>query len=148
MGESSCNSTPEITRGEQQLITFSFLKLWLSYSLYNDQDAFILFNDALDSSTEVLFSQNCNLTGFQDYVTNDRIKIFPNPVLNKLDFTLSEQEKGGLLNIYNAIGESVYCNNINEIHSEINVSYLNKGAYVMVYIKDEFLYSKHFVKVE
>ena len=58
-GESSCSSGLNISRDEQQDVTFDFLNLWLDYTLYNDEYAFAEFNDSLETSTRINYQKSC-----------------------------------------------------------------------------------------
>lgn len=60
LGESFCNSDLNISRESQQNITYSFLKQWLNYILYEDQDSFDDFNNTLETSTLINYLQFCN----------------------------------------------------------------------------------------
>tara|TARA_B110000444_G_scaffold255234_1_gene289191 strand:+ start:165 stop:1211 length:1047 start_codon:yes stop_codon:yes gene_type:complete len=62
LGESSCNSNLSITREEQQSVTNDFLKIWLSFYLKSNQNSFSVFNDSLQGSNRITFSQFCNVT--------------------------------------------------------------------------------------
>jgi dienelactone hydrolase len=60
LGESFCSSNPSISREQQQQITFDFLKLWLEYTLFDNQSSMNTFNDQLQTSTLINFTQFCN----------------------------------------------------------------------------------------
>lgn len=147
-GESSCNPSLNITREEQQLVTFDFLNLWLQYTLYDDETAFNIFNDSLQSSTRINFSQFCNTTSIQNSIVHNGLEIYPNPVINILNLELTERNKGGLLNIYNIIGENVYQQLVTTCNSQINLQNLPQGTYFVVYLKDSYKYSSMVIKTE
>jgi dienelactone hydrolase len=65
-GESSCNTNLNITRNEQQSVTNDFLKIWLNFYLKSDQNSFSVFNDSLQSSNRITYSQFCNNTGIDE----------------------------------------------------------------------------------
>lgn len=146
LGESFCNPTLNITREEQQLITFDFLKLWLDYSLYDNQDAFIVFNDSLQTSTQINFSQFCNTTGVQDYRNQERIEVFPNPVIDNLNIVISEENREGVLVIYNLLGQKIHQTLIKQSELQINLSNLPKGTYILSYFNNSHKYSSKFIK--
>jgi dienelactone hydrolase len=60
LGESFCSSDTSISREQQQQITSEFLKLWLEYTLYDNQNSLNTFNDQLQASTLINFTQSCN----------------------------------------------------------------------------------------
>ena len=148
LGESFCNPSLNITREQQQLVTFDFLNLWLQYSLYDDQTAFNIFNDSLQSSTRINFSQTCNTTSIQNSIDHSGLEVFPNPVINVLNLELAERNVGGVLSIYNIIGEKVYQKLVNTCNSQINLSKLPHGTYFVVYLKDSYKYSSMVIKTE
>lgn len=148
LGESSCNPSLNITREEQQSVSFDFLNLWLQYTLYDDQTAFNIFNDSLQSSTRINFSQFCNTTSIQSSIDHSGLEIFPNPVINKLNLKLSEQNTGGLLLLYNSIGEKVYQSLVNNCNSQINLSKLPQGTYFLVYRNNSIKYVRKVITVE
>ena len=65
-GESSCNPNLNITRNEQQSVTNDFLKIWLNFYLKSDQNSFSVFNDSLQSSNRITYSQFCNSTAIDE----------------------------------------------------------------------------------
>ena len=65
-GESSCSSGLNITREEQQNVTFDFLNLWLDFTLYNDEYAFAEFNDSLETSVRINYQKSCELLNFNE----------------------------------------------------------------------------------
>ena len=147
LGESFCNPTLDISPEEQQLITFNFLKLWLDYTLNNNLNAFITFNDSLQASIQINFSQTCDVLDIQDLNENEKIEIFPNPVIEKLNLVLPNENPSGLLVIYNNIGQKVYQILVDRTNFQINLSNLSKGIYLIVYSNDSYKYSRKFIKV-
>ncbi|MCR9286332.1 MAG: T9SS type A sorting domain-containing protein [Bacteroidetes bacterium] len=146
LGESLCNPNLNITREEQQSITFDFLKLWLDYSLYENQNAFVDFNDSLQTSPRINFSQFCNTTGVKSFIKRDEIKLFPNPVVDNLNLVLPKETSPGLLLIYNIFGEKTNQYLINESEPQINLSNLPNGIYFIEYATDSSSYSGKFIK--
>ncbi len=146
LGESSCNPSLNITREEQQAVTFDFLNLWLQYTLYGDETAFNVFNDSLQSSTRVNFSQFCNTTSLQNPIDQSEFEIFPNPATNLLNLKLTGGNIGGLLSIFNTVGEKVYQKIVNSCNAQIDLSNLPGGAYFVIYLKDSHTYSSMVIK--
>lgn len=60
LGESFCSSDSSISREQQQQITSDFLKLWLEYTLYDNQNSWNTFNNQLQTSALINFNQSCN----------------------------------------------------------------------------------------
>jgi hypothetical protein len=136
LGEAFCNPTIDITRKEQQLITFNFLKLWLDYSLYDDLNSFNDFDDLLQSSTQTNFTQFCNSLAVQDISEQKSIKIYPNPVVDKLNLHIPIKHSGGVLTIYNLVGQQVYQSLITNINNQIDISNYPNGPYFIMYDKN------------
>jgi hypothetical protein len=75
-GESSCNPNLNITRNEQQSVTNDFLKIWLNFYLKSDQNSFSVFNDSLQASNRITYSQFCNSTAIDEkYIDKELIKV-------------------------------------------------------------------------
>jgi len=146
LGESFCNPSIEISREEQQLITFDFLKLWLEYSLYDNQNAFDIFNDSLQSSNRISYSQDCNITSLDDLSKNTEAILFPNPVIDILNFSLAKEYTGGLLTIYNFMGKQLHKETVNKSDFQLNISHLPKGTYLFYYSKNNFVFSDKLIK--
>ena len=147
-GESTCNSDLDITREEQQEVTFDFLKLWLQYTLNDDQTAFSAFNDSLQSSPRVNYSQNCNTSSVHHPANDGRLRVSPNPVTDILTLELSEKNSGGILIIYNIMGEKVYRQSVSTGTSKIDFSKMPSGSYIAVYQRDSLKYSTRIIKTE
>lgn len=148
LGESSCNPSLNITREEQQSVTFDFLNLWLQYSLYDDQSALSIFNDSLQSSTRINYLQFCNTNSIDNSMDNIGFEVFPNPVINTLSLELTERNRGGIVVIYNLIGEKVYQKLVKTCVTKIDFSKMPNGTYLVLYLNDSFKYSNKVIKIE
>lgn len=84
------------------------MKLWLDYSLYDNPNSFDAFNDSLRTSTRINYEQFCHTTDIHAIRNQNGVKIYPNPVVNMLNLEFGEGDTGGLLVIYNTLGEKVY----------------------------------------
>ena len=127
LGESFCNPTLEITREEQQLITFNFLKLWLDYSLYDNINAFNDFDDLLQFSTQINFTQFCNVLTVQDISEQNSIKIYPNSVTDVINIDAPENLKYRT-NIYDLNGRLI---SSSKNKSVIEIQTLSLGLYLI-----------------
>tara|TARA_B110001452_G_C15195708_1_gene415043 strand:- start:204 stop:1367 length:1164 start_codon:yes stop_codon:yes gene_type:complete len=148
LGESFCNPTLEITREEQQLITFNFLKLWLDYSLYDDLNAFNDFDDLLQSSTQTNFTQFCNVLAVQDISEQKSIEIYPNPVIDKLNLHIPIEHSDGILTIYNLVGQQIYQSLIINTTNQIDISDYPNGPYFIVYNKGSIMQYYKIIKID
>lgn len=147
-GESFCNPTLDITREEQQLITINFLELWLDYSLYDNINAFNDFDDLLQSSTQINFNQFCNPLTVQDISEQNSIKIYPNPVIDKLNLHIPIEHIDGILTIYNLVGQQVYQSLITNINNQIDISNYPSGPFFIVYNKDSIMQYNKIIKID
>lgn len=148
LGESFCNPTLDITREEQQLITFNFLKLWLDYSLYDDLNSFNDFDNLLQSSTQTNFTQFCNVLAVQDISEQKSIEIYPNPVIDKLNLHIPIEHTDGILTIYNLVGQQVYQSLIPNIINQIDISNYPNGPYFISYNKNLIMQYYKIIKID
>lgn len=145
-GELTCNSSLDISRAQQQAITFSFLEPWLDFYLKENTNSESDFNNLLESSNQVNYSQSCSTLNVQEVNSTKGIQLFPNPVLSVLNLYLDDENVGGMLNIYNSLGKRVYEVNIQSSESQIDLSNLADGFYFLRYEKDSFFYSNKLIK--
>ena len=72
-GESSCNPSLNITRNEQQNITSNFLKIWLNFYLKLDPNSLSVFNDSLQASNRITYTQFCNSSSVSELLNNKEV---------------------------------------------------------------------------
>ena len=71
------------------------------------------------------------ITGIDDHqLTENILKIYPNPTIDKVSVECSEIQKSKM-QIFNMIGECVIQRELNNTKSEIDVSILTKGVYII-----------------
>jgi hypothetical protein len=141
-GESSCNPSLSILRAEQQSVTNDFLKIWLNYSLKSDQSSFTIFNDSLQSSNRITYSQYCNSMGIEDQNKLDEIYIYPNPVIEILNIDVPLELIEGELVLLNMFGQELQKKIISNKLTEINLSNFESGSY-FIFIKKEAVVKKY-----
>jgi len=141
-GESSCNPSLSILRAEQQSVTNDFLKIWLNYSLKSDQSSFTIFNDSLQSSNRITYSQYCNSMGIEDQNKLDEINIYPNPVIEILNIDVPLELIDGELVLLNMFGQELQKKIISNKLTEINLSNFESGSY-FIFIKKEAVVKKY-----
>ena len=146
-GESSCNPNLNISRAEQQSTTNDFLKIWLNYSLKSDQNSFTIFNDSLQSSSRITYSQYCNSTGFMDQNNLDEINVYPNPVTEILNIVVPLEFIDGELVLLNMFGQELHKEIIINKFSEINLSNFENGSYFIFLKKDTLRKKNRIIKV-
>ena len=141
-GESSCNPNLNILRTEQQSVTNDFLKIWLNFSLKSDQSSFSIFNDSLQSSSRITYSQYCNGTGIVTLDKVDEINIYPNPVIDILNIDLPLEFINGELVLLNIFGKELHKEIIINKFSKINLSNFESGSY-FIFLKKEAVVKKN-----
>jgi hypothetical protein len=146
-GESSCNPNLNISRAEQQGVTNDFLKIWLNFSLKSDQNSFTIFNDSLQSSNRITYSQYCNSTGIVDLNKLDEINIYPNPVNKILNIDVPLEFIDGELVLFNMLGLELHKKNISNKLTKINLSDFENGSYFIFLKKDALIKKNRIIKV-
>lgn len=146
LGESFCNPTLNISRTQQQSVTFDFLNLWLAYSLKGDTSAWTRLNDSLQNSFRINSSQRCNITSVKERYIDNKIKLYPNPASNQINLAITEEQKGGRLQIFNVLGKRLHEHLIKESNIQIDVSRFPKGTYLILISKDGYQFSTKFIK--
>jgi dienelactone hydrolase len=146
LGESFCNPTLNISRAQQQSVTFDFLNPWLAYSLKGDTSAWTRFNDSLQNSFRINSSRRCNITSVQELHVDSEIKLYPNPASNQINLAITEEQRGGRLQIYNVLGKKLHEHLIKKDNVQIDVSHLPTGTYLVLISKEGYLYSTKFIK--
>ena len=143
-GESSCNPNLNILRIEQQSVTNDFIKIWLNFSLKSDQNSFSIFNDSLQSSSRITYSQLCNGTGIVPQNKVDEINIYPNPVTEILNIDVPFEFINGELVVLNIFGQELHKEQITNKFSEINLSNFESGSY-FIFLKNEAVVKKKII---
>jgi pimeloyl-ACP methyl ester carboxylesterase len=143
-GESSCNPTLNISREDQQSVTNDFLKIWLNFSLKSNQNSFTIFNDSLQTSNRITYSQFCNNTAILKPNKVDKIIIYPNPTKSFIKIIVNE--KSNVL-IYNSEGEIISENYINVGISELNISNFSQGIYYVNVINEKGTSTKKIIVI-
>ena len=146
-GESSCNPNLNITREKQQSITNDFLKIWLNFSLKSNLSSFNIFNDSLQTSNRISYTQFCNGTGLFYNEKNDKINIYPNPVIEKLNIEIPFEYINGEVSIYNIFGQKLYNQIITTPNTKLDISSYETGSYYINYKKDDFFNSDKIIKI-
>jgi hypothetical protein len=136
LGETFCGNNFAITREEQHETTFAFLNLWLDYTLYDNEDALVEFNETILTSDLVNYEQVCASLNTNENIYNDTIAIYPNPVKNELTIKIPGEACNGKYTVSNLYGQIVQQNKTINCKTSINVSALAKGVYVLTYSND------------
>jgi hypothetical protein len=118
----------------------------LAYSLKGDTSAWTRFNDSLQNSSRINSSQRCNITSVQELHVDSEIKLYPNPASNQINLAITEEQRGGRLQIYNVLGKKLHEHLIKKDNVQIDVSHLPTGTYLVLISKEGYLYSTKFIK--
>lgn len=136
-GESACNPSISITRSEQHATTFDFLNLWLTSVIEGNNNSTTVFNDSLNSSDRITYKQTCTLTSARSLQQSNKLGVYPNPVVDKLNVSLSGQSHEGMILIYNIKGELVKQVFLSIAgNSKVSVSGLLNGIYSVHILTD------------
>ena len=146
LGETFCGTDFTITREEQHETTFAFLNLWLDYTLNDNENAFVEFNDAIQTSNLVNYEQTCTSLNTNENINNDTFAIYPNPVKNEFIINIPEKACNGKYTISNLYGQVVQQNKTINCKTSINVSALAKGVYILTYSNDHKQQTTTFLK--
>jgi hypothetical protein len=79
LGEAGCPPFT-ITRDQQHATTIDFTKMYLDYRLKGNQQAWIAFNDSLETSPRITFMKSCTTTAIDPGIKDTPVRIIPNPV--------------------------------------------------------------------
>jgi len=80
-------------------------------------------------------------TGISDFDFNNEIKIYPNPVKNKL-IVQFENFKNFEIKLVNVLGKEIYNQKISNEKTEINLSEYSKGIYFLIVDTEEGIFRK------
>ncbi|MCK5856215.1 MAG: T9SS type A sorting domain-containing protein [Bacteroidales bacterium] len=91
-----------------------------------------IWNDGYFSTSQREVYLNCvGIVEYEDSVSNDFIKIYPNPSTNFLNIELSESFLNSNYTIYNQIGKAIISGTIQSVNNRINITSLAKGFYIL-----------------
>ncbi|OJJ18355.1 hypothetical protein BKI52_26420 [marine bacterium AO1-C] len=133
-GENFSSGNIQISRSEQQAITFQFLNSWLAYTLKNDLSALQTFLSDLESSTTIAPQNDCSNTAI-----TSKVVLFPNPTSQSLSVQISESHQFAKVELYNEQGNLM----LSSPRDRVNVAHLKKGHYfVKIYLKNHSVVKK------
>lgn len=147
-GESSCNSNLSILRNEQQEITNNLLKPWLDFSLKENQSSFLVFNDSLQASSRITYSQFCNGAAIMKQRSVNELKIYPNPVFSSFQLQIPKDHLHGEIIILNIIGHQILKKTITKKFTTIDLSNFDNGSYFIFYQKENKSWMNKLIKLD
>lgn len=74
---------------------------------------------------------------FKDIKTVNKVTIFPNPAKKEINISVNNEAIINEVNIYNQTGQKVL--HKNRLNNRIDISFLNKGIYILEIIANEFV---------
>jgi len=91
-----------------------------------------IWNDGYFSILQREVYLNCvGIEEYEDSLSNDFIKIYPNPSTDFLNIDVRESFLNSNYTIFNQIGKAIISGTIQSVNSRINISSLAKGFYIL-----------------
>ncbi len=125
-GENSSSGNIQITRSQQQAITFQFLNSWLDYKLKGDLTAQQTFLLDLATSGDITSENTCDNPEVIYEPAEIELKTFPNPADKVLNIKILDNQKLDKVEFYGQNGQLVRTSNTNQV----DVSDLKPGHYL------------------
>jgi len=133
-GENFSSGNIQISRNEQQAITFQFLNSWLAYRLKGDVSALQTFLSDLESSVAIEPQNDCSSANIAS-----KIVTYPNPTSQNLFIQLTDSHQFAKVELYNEQGSLVLSSQKNKV----NIAHLKKGQYfAKIYLKNHSVVKK------
>ena len=139
IGESSCSPAPTISRADQHLAISRYLIPWLNYTLKNDCQSGLDFENTLQSDATVTAVKNCSLCSLNQIssISALSVVISPNPLTSDiLQITIPESvDHIASFLIVSALGEIVYNGRLNSVGEKgkyaLTLPDLKNGVYFL-----------------
>jgi hypothetical protein len=96
------------------------------------------------TTRQMLLNVN-SILSVDDNEINNKINLYPNPAINKLDIKSSEINIE-IIKIYDAIQKEIYSKSFNKSEIQLDISFLENGLYFMVFETKKGKAVKKFVK--
>ncbi|MEW7289698.1 poly(ethylene terephthalate) hydrolase family protein [Aquimarina sp. 2304DJ70-9] len=141
-GENSASSGIQISRTQQQAITFQFLNPWLDYKLKGDVAAQQQFVSDITNSDDITFENNCGNAWVQE-TTEINLTVFPNPANKTLSVKTSNNQKVHKVELYSQFGKLISTSST----SQVDVSGVKRGHYLIkIYVDGTIVTKKVVIK--
>lgn len=138
-GENSSSGDIQITRAEQQDITFLYLNPWLDYKLKGIQGAQQSFLLNLATSGDVTSENTCETEQVIYEPETIELQTFPNPTHTFLNIKIPNDQKLRKVEFYSRTGVLVHSSSTNQV----NVSNLRAGHYLAkIYVGERTITKK------
>jgi dienelactone hydrolase len=133
-GERFSSGSIQVSRSEQQAITFQFVNSWLAYKLKGDASALQTFTSDLQTSTAVTVQNDCSSAAI-----NSQVVLYPNPVAQVLKVQTGASQQVSKIELLNEQGNVV----ASAPTTQLNVSALGKGRYfAKIYLQNQTMIKK------
>ena len=130
IGESSCTPSPTITSSFQHNVLNDYLLKWLQFQLKNDCVSGSQFDTLINSDNRISYQKNCSqcdILATVDTNKNIEIKIYPNPFVDSLLFSIDSDEVFNIV-IFDSMMRKIISKNIKK-NDSIDTSFLSIGIY-------------------
>ena len=141
LGEGSCQQNFTISRDQQHSTTLDFTKLYLDFYLKNNSNAWVLFNDSLNSSPRISFQKACTSTGIIQNDDHLTVLIYPNPASEILNirfhgiYSENFSVKVHSLNGLEMMNKTFSLHSANSV--AMDISFLSEGLFIMEIINQD-----------
>jgi hypothetical protein len=153
---------PVVTQVHNDTLFCSTSSTYTSYQWYQGSniiagaiDTFLVISASGNYNVEVSNEDGCKISeginivlGVQNYMNDNTISLFPNPATDKLYVTSHKLIEGGVLKIYNVLGEVVLHSPLlwRGVEGEADVSSLSSGLYFAQLVGENERWVGKFVK--
>lgn len=133
-GERSASNNIQVTRAQQQAMTFKFLNSWLDYKLKGNLNAKQQFTSDLASTQGITYRNGCSQNSVTPAAVQElKVQLLPNPASTTVALQIDGSESFEKAEIYNEYGQLLLTSN----NDQLNVSDLRAGHYfVKVFSKN------------
>jgi hypothetical protein len=105
----------------------------------------------IDTSGNVVrdngFFLNVNSTGISDELSENNVRLFPNPTTGQIKIEMTKEIQHAELSIYNITGQLVFKNIINNVNPvSVDLSGQEAGMYYLEIINENKAYRKKLIK--
>ena len=142
-GESTASSNIQVTRAQQQLITFRFLDSWLDYKLKGNLNSKQIFVNDLSSSQDITYRNDCNTPNISKTLSNENssVVIYPNPASTNILVKTDHPESFQKVEFYDEYGQLLLVSKM----TQIDVSGLKDGQYTVKIHSNNTVFTKKMI---
>ena len=108
----------------------------------------MVFNDSLQASSRITYSQFCNGTAIMKERSVNELKIYPNTVFSSFQLQTPKDHLHGEIIILNIIGHQIFKKTITKKLTNIDLSNFDKGSYFIFYQKENKSWINKIIKLD